>query len=148
MWVWQFVCPKKPYSGQEEHCTSEIQNKINTRPCAVLFVNDVRNLGVVLVRLSEFARRPWRGWVCPCPLTSVTPLKSQAVSGWRIACEGLTIVWRWCCSTHPRSGSYHCVGGVVEWSLLMLSRLCCISGDVCGQSNFEEQDGASPTLPD
>ena len=29
------------------------------------------------------------------------------------ACEGLVIVWRWCCSTHPGSGLCHCVWGVV-----------------------------------
>ena len=35
------------------------------------------------------------------------------------ACEGLVIVWRWCCSTHP---------GIV--CVLMLLRLCCLSGNV------------------
>ena len=29
--------------------------------------------------------------------------------------DGLVIVCWWCCSTHPGSGSCHCVGGVVEW---------------------------------
>ena len=43
-------------------------------------------------------------------------------------CEGLVIVWSWC---HPGSESCHCVGGVVEWCVLMLSRLCCVSDNVC-----------------
>ena len=51
------------------------------------------------------------------------------------ACEGLPIVWRWRCSTQRRSGLCHCVG--VWWNgtevtvcILMLSKLCCVSGNV------------------
>ena len=57
----------------------------------------------------------------PNPSPSVNELGAIAGSvrleGSLSACEGLVIVWRWCCSTHPGSESCHCVGDVVEWSL-------------------------------
>ena len=53
------------------------------------------------------------------------------------ACEGLVIECRWCCSTHPGIGHTIVLG--VWWNgtdiivcILMLSRLCCVSGNVCG----------------
>ena len=55
----------------------------------------------------------------PKPSTSVNKLKdpgaiesSVRLEGSLYVCEGLVIV---CCSSHPGSGSYNCVGGVAEW---------------------------------
>ena len=91
---------------------------------------NVHNLGVALGRFSTALSNVAHGGGCvslpfdichtALTLTLANPNPSQSVNDpgaivrHLSACERLVIVWRWCCSTHPGSGSCHCVGGVVE----------------------------------